>query len=47
MKLEKARYLSLFTEVAGKGREAFHRERECWESKSKVLDLADIGWMEE
>jgi hypothetical protein len=45
MKLRKAGYLSPFTEVAGEGREAFHRERDCSESKSRVLDLEDICWM--
>jgi hypothetical protein len=47
MKLRKARYLSPFTEVAGKGRQAFDREKECPESKSRVLDLEDICWMGE
>jgi hypothetical protein len=47
MKVRKARYLSLFTEVAGKGPEAFHREREYSESKSRVLDFEDICWMRE
>jgi hypothetical protein len=46
-KVRKARYISLFTEVAEKGREAFHRERECPEAKSKMLDLEDIFWMGE
>jgi hypothetical protein len=45
MKLRKAEYLSLFPEVGGKGREAFHREREYSENKSRVLDLEDICWM--
>jgi hypothetical protein len=40
-------HISPFTEVAGKGREVFHRERECPESKSKVLDLEGICWMGE
>jgi serine/threonine protein kinase len=39
MKLRKTRYFSPFTEVTGKGREAFHRGRECSESKSRVLHL--------
>jgi hypothetical protein len=43
MTLRKARYLSPFTEVAEKGGGSFHRERECSESKSKVLDLEDPG----
>jgi hypothetical protein len=42
MKLKKVRYLSPCTEVAGKG-----REKECSESKSRVLDLEGICWMEE
>jgi hypothetical protein len=42
MKLRKARYLSRFTEVAGKGQEAFHRDREWSESKSRVLEFEDI-----
>jgi hypothetical protein len=42
MKLRKARYPSPFTEVAGKGGEAFHRERECLESESRVPDLENI-----
>jgi hypothetical protein len=45
MKFRKAIYLSPFTEVAGKGQEAFHRERECSENESRVLDLEDICWM--
>jgi hypothetical protein len=47
MKLKKGQYLSPFTEVVGKGQEAFHREKECSESKSGVLDLGDICWMGE
>jgi hypothetical protein len=39
MKLRKARYLSPFAEVAGKGQEAILRERKCSESKLRVLDL--------
>jgi hypothetical protein len=45
MKLRKASYFSPFTEVAGKGRKAFHRETECSERKSRVLDFEDICWM--
>jgi hypothetical protein len=45
MKLRKAPSLSPFTEVAGKGREAVHRERKCSESKLIVLDLENICWM--
>jgi hypothetical protein len=47
MKLKKAQYLSPCTEVAGNGREAFYRERECSERNSRVLDLEDIFWMGE
>jgi hypothetical protein len=47
MKLRKARYLSPFSEVAGKGRETFHQEREWLENKSRVLDLEDICWIGE
>jgi hypothetical protein len=47
MKLGKARYLSSFTEVPGKGRESFHQERECSESKSRMRDLEDFCWMGE
>jgi hypothetical protein len=47
MKLRKACCLSPFTEVAGNRQEAFHRERECSESKSRVLDIEDISWMAE
>jgi hypothetical protein len=47
LKLKKARYLSPFTEVAGKGGEAFHRKRECSESKSRVFDLEEFFWMGE
>jgi hypothetical protein len=45
MKLRNAWYLSPFTEVARKGPEAFHRERERSESKSRGLDLEEIYWM--
>jgi hypothetical protein len=47
MKLRKALYLSPFTEVAGKGRGVFGGERDCSESKSRVLDLEDICRMRE
>jgi hypothetical protein len=39
------RYLSPFTEVVGKGQETFYRERECSESKSRVLDIEAIYCM--
>jgi hypothetical protein len=47
MTLSKAGYLSPFTEVAGKGRKAFHRERGCLESKSRLFDFEDICEMGE
>jgi hypothetical protein len=47
MKLRKARYLSPCTKEAGKGREAFHWERECSEGKWRVLELENICWMGE
>jgi hypothetical protein len=47
MKLRKAWYLSPFTNMTGKGREAFHREREWSESKPRVLELEAICWMRE
>jgi hypothetical protein len=47
MKLMKARQLSAFTELAGKGRETLLREKQCPESKSRVFDLEDIYWMAE
>jgi hypothetical protein len=40
--LWKAWFNSPFAEVAGKGREAFHVEREYSESKSRVFDLENI-----
>jgi hypothetical protein len=45
MQLRKARYLFPFTEVAGKGRQAFHLKMECLESALRVLDLEDICCM--
>jgi hypothetical protein len=47
MKVRTAQYFSLFSEVAGKGREPFDWEREYSESRSKVLDFEDIYWMGE
>jgi hypothetical protein len=47
MKLRKVRWLSPCTELAGKGRQAFHRERKRTESKARALDLEDICWMAE
>jgi hypothetical protein len=46
IKLRRARYLSPFTEVAAKGREAFHRERERSESKLRLPGLEEICRME-
>jgi hypothetical protein len=45
MQLRKEWSLFPFTEVAGKGREAFHLERECLETVLRVLDLEDICYM--
>jgi hypothetical protein len=44
MKLRKAWDLFSFTEVAGKGREAFHREREYSESKLRLIGLENSSW---